>query len=581
MTRERASGDGHRHLGALADAAVPVRELRRPAARASPSAAALSSRPGGAGRRSCPRCGSSCPSRPPSCPRSGARRGWRRGSGPPGPSSRCTTPRSSPSPDGRSAIADPLPGSPIGWAILPEWWIQQHVDRFGSATARGSSATGCPPLRELVESGEIDVLTGDWLAELTMLILARQRMKHGAGSGYARTFLTQMEQVLGTCLDRGIRVVSNAGGLDPQGCADALGELATTLGLSPRIGVVTGDNVLPIVGSRPEDFPHLDTGEALGRRAPHHRQRLPRRRAGHRRPGRRRRRRHHRADHRRRAGRSGRPRGGTAGRTPMRRPATRSRWTGWPGPWPPATSSSAGPRPRAATTRSSPRSPPGPPASRSPRSPPTGPASSRSRPGPAGWCPWGRSPPSWSTRSPDREYANPDVTALFDTIALAPAGPDRVTISGVRGAPAPEKLKVAVNLFAGFRNTMSLVLTGRDAACQGRPGAAHGRRRRARRGARRSGRRPPRPEPARPRPSQHPGRQRAARGVRGRGRGGSGHDRRRAGPPADHRQGPRAAQGRQAVHDRRRGVRARRLPGHVPDRAAGGGHARTASTGRR
>ena len=78
--------------------------------------------------------------------------------------------------------------------------------------------------RELVESGEIDVLTGDWLAELTMLILARQRMKHGPGSGYARTFLTQMEQVLGTCLDRGIRVVSNAGGLDPAGCADALVE---------------------------------------------------------------------------------------------------------------------------------------------------------------------------------------------------------------------------------------------------------------------------------------------------------------------------------------------------------------------
>ena len=87
--------------------------------------------------------------------------------------------------------------------------------------------------REMVEGGPIDVLTGDWLAELTMLVLARQRMKHGAGSGYARTFLTQMEQVLGTCLDRGITVVSNAGGLDPQGCADALSELAERLGLHP------------------------------------------------------------------------------------------------------------------------------------------------------------------------------------------------------------------------------------------------------------------------------------------------------------------------------------------------------------
>ena len=73
--------------------------------------------------------------------------------------------------------------------------------------------------REMVEGGPIDVLTGDWLAELTMLILARQRMKHGVGSGYARTFLTQMEQVLGTCLERGTKVVSNAGGLDPAGAA--------------------------------------------------------------------------------------------------------------------------------------------------------------------------------------------------------------------------------------------------------------------------------------------------------------------------------------------------------------------------
>ena len=83
------------------------------------------------------------------------------------------------------------------------------------------------------------MLTGDWLAELTMLILARQRLKHGPGSGYARTFLTQMEQVLGTCLDRGIKVVSNAGGLDPQGCADALSqELAAGSGCRPAIAYV-------------------------------------------------------------------------------------------------------------------------------------------------------------------------------------------------------------------------------------------------------------------------------------------------------------------------------------------------------
>lgn len=98
--------------------------------------------------------------------------------------------------------------------------------------------------REMVEDGPIDVLTGDWLAELTMLILARIRAKR-PGGGYARTFVTQMEQVMGTCLDRGIRVVSNAGGLDPAGCAQAVAEVADRLGLSPTIATVSGDDLLP------------------------------------------------------------------------------------------------------------------------------------------------------------------------------------------------------------------------------------------------------------------------------------------------------------------------------------------------
>ncbi|MDQ3384655.1 MAG: DUF1446 domain-containing protein, partial [Actinomycetota bacterium] len=84
--------------------------------------------------------------------------------------------------------------------------------------------------REMVEGGPIDVLTGDWLAELTMLILARTRAKR-PGGGYARSFVRQVEQVMGTCLDRGIKIVSNAGGLDPAGCADAVAEVAARLGV--------------------------------------------------------------------------------------------------------------------------------------------------------------------------------------------------------------------------------------------------------------------------------------------------------------------------------------------------------------
>ena len=96
---------------------------------------------------------------------------------------------------------------------------------------------------EMVNDGPIDVLTGDWLAELTMLILARTRQKR-PGGGYARSFVKQMEQVMGACLDAGIKVVSNAGGLDPRGCAGAVAEVADRLGLTPRIAFVDGDDLM-------------------------------------------------------------------------------------------------------------------------------------------------------------------------------------------------------------------------------------------------------------------------------------------------------------------------------------------------
>ena len=96
---------------------------------------------------------------------------------------------------------------------------------------------------EMVNDGPIDVLTGDWLAELTMLILARTRSRR-PGGGYARSFVKQMEQVMGVCLDSGIKVVTNAGGLDPRGCAEAVAEAAERLGLNPRIACVDGDDLM-------------------------------------------------------------------------------------------------------------------------------------------------------------------------------------------------------------------------------------------------------------------------------------------------------------------------------------------------
>src|SRR3989475_12240066 len=79
--------------------------------------------------------------------------------------------------------------------------------------------------REMVEGGPIDVLTGDYLAELTMMILFKDRMKNPQ-AGFARTFLRQMEEVLGTCAQRGIKIVTNAGGLNPRGLAAGLETLA-------------------------------------------------------------------------------------------------------------------------------------------------------------------------------------------------------------------------------------------------------------------------------------------------------------------------------------------------------------------
>lgn len=118
----------------------------------------------------------------------------------------------------------------------------------------------------MVEGGPIDVLTGDWLAELTMLILSRTREKR-PGGGFAGTFVKQLEQVMGQCMDKGIKVVSNAGGLDPDGCADAIQEVADKLGLSPKIAYVNGDDLLPRLQDLVDagvDLAHFEDGSPVG-----------------------------------------------------------------------------------------------------------------------------------------------------------------------------------------------------------------------------------------------------------------------------------------------------------------------------
>ena len=98
-------------------------------------------------------------------------------------------------------------------------------------------------MREMLEGGELDVLTGDYLAELTMLILGRDQLKDPS-RGYARTFLTQMRDAWALALDRGVRIVANAGGLNPSGLAAKLQELATEQGLSATVASVDGDDLM-------------------------------------------------------------------------------------------------------------------------------------------------------------------------------------------------------------------------------------------------------------------------------------------------------------------------------------------------
>lgn len=96
--------------------------------------------------------------------------------------------------------------------------------------------------QEMLDGGALDVLTGDYLAELTMLILGRDRMRD-SDLGYARTFLRQLEGTLGTAQERGVRIVTNAGGLNPAGLAAAIRSLAERLGLDVRVGYVEGDSL--------------------------------------------------------------------------------------------------------------------------------------------------------------------------------------------------------------------------------------------------------------------------------------------------------------------------------------------------
>ncbi len=119
--------------------------------------------------------------------------------------------------------------------------------------------------REMVEGGPIEVLTGDYLAELTMAILYSQKMTRDTG-GYVSTFLKQVKEVLACCVEKNIKIVSNAGGLNPLGMADAVREIADEQGLRVKVAYIDGDDLLPRMEDLMADgeaFENMDTGVNL------------------------------------------------------------------------------------------------------------------------------------------------------------------------------------------------------------------------------------------------------------------------------------------------------------------------------
>jgi hypothetical protein len=117
---------------------------------------------------------------------------------------------------------------------------------------------------EMVEGGPIDVLTGDYLAELTMAILYSQKVQRN--TGYVGTFLKQVKQVLKPCREKNIKIVSNAGGLNPAGMADAVTAIAKELHLDVKVAYIDGDDLAPRMQelqSEGEAFVNIDTGANL------------------------------------------------------------------------------------------------------------------------------------------------------------------------------------------------------------------------------------------------------------------------------------------------------------------------------
>ena len=101
--------------------------------------------------------------------------------------------------------------------------------------------------KDMVEGGPIDVLTGDYLAELTMTILYNQKMKRGENHGYVGTFIKQFKDVAKIAQDKNIKIVTNAGGLNPKSMALEIENVIEELNLNLKVAYIDGDDLIPMM----------------------------------------------------------------------------------------------------------------------------------------------------------------------------------------------------------------------------------------------------------------------------------------------------------------------------------------------
>jgi Acyclic terpene utilisation family protein AtuA len=293
-------------------------------------------------------------------------------------------------------------------------------------------------MREMLTGGPLDVLTGDYLAELTMLILARDRARDES-LGYARTFLRQLEDAFGTAVERGVRIVTNAGGLNPAGLAAAVRRLAEQLGLSVDVAHVEGDELRPRAAELALGDP-LAANAYLGAFG---------------------------IAECLRAGAQVVVTGRVTDASLVAGPAIAA--FGWT---PQDRDALAGAVVAGHVLECGPQStggnfaffaelddlrPPGFPIAEISAD---GSSVITKHPGTGGAVTVETVTAQLLYEIGGVRYAGPDVTARFDTIELAQQGPDRVRISGVRGEDPPPTLKVGLNAMGGYRNEVTFVLTG-------------------------------------------------------------------------------------------------------------------------